>query len=107
MQGGVLAGDPLRLVDLVVAVVANDRVPITAVGPQLLRLAPEVVGDDRVRSSEDLLGGPVVLLQHHNRDVGERGLEVTDVPHVSSRSEEHTSELQSLMRIAYAVFCLK
>src|SRR3546814_8092212 len=25
----------------------------------------------------------------------------------SARSEEHTSELQSLMRIAYAVFCLK
>src|SRR3546814_3578428 len=24
-----------------------------------------------------------------------------------SRSEEHTSELQSLMRISYAVFCLK
>src|SRR3546814_8406115 len=26
---------------------------------------------------------------------------------VTSRSEEHTSELQSLMRISYAVFCLK
>src|SRR3546814_6927203 len=26
---------------------------------------------------------------------------------VSSRSEEHTSELQSLMRSSYAVFCLK
>src|SRR3546814_1135240 len=26
---------------------------------------------------------------------------------VKSRSEEHTSELQSLMRISYAVFCLK
>src|SRR3546814_1573473 len=26
---------------------------------------------------------------------------------LSSRSEEHTSELQSLMRISYAVFCLK
>src|SRR3546814_9838179 len=26
---------------------------------------------------------------------------------VMSRSEEHTSELQSLMRISYAVFCLK
>src|SRR3546814_6615826 len=25
----------------------------------------------------------------------------------NSRSEEHTSELQSLMRISYAVFCLK
>src|SRR3546814_4602503 len=27
--------------------------------------------------------------------------------HRDSRSEEHTSELQSLMRISYAVFCLK
>src|SRR3546814_7400649 len=26
---------------------------------------------------------------------------------LSERSEEHTSELQSLMRISYAVFCLK
>src|SRR3546814_1090557 len=31
------------------------------------------------------------------------------LPHVhqGARSEEHTSELQSLMRISYAVFCLK
>src|SRR3546814_7401550 len=28
-------------------------------------------------------------------------------PVVALRSEEHTSELQSLMRISYAVFCLK
>src|SRR3546814_3948595 len=28
-------------------------------------------------------------------------------PELVSRSEEHTSELQSLMRISYAVFCLK
>src|SRR3546814_3223025 len=27
--------------------------------------------------------------------------------HAFERSEEHTSELQSLMRISYAVFCLK
>src|SRR3546814_5291965 len=27
--------------------------------------------------------------------------------HIVERSEEHTSELQSLMRISYAVFCLK
>src|SRR3546814_6600732 len=26
---------------------------------------------------------------------------------ITERSEEHTSELQSLMRISYAVFCLK
>src|SRR3546814_4711770 len=30
-----------------------------------------------------------------------------DPPHLVHRSEEHTSELQSLMRISYAVFCLK
>src|SRR3546814_7866543 len=29
------------------------------------------------------------------------------VPRAEARSEEHTSELQSLMRISYAVFCLK
>src|SRR3546814_7290572 len=29
------------------------------------------------------------------------------LPFSDSRSEEHTSELQSLMRISYAVFCLK
>ena len=28
-------------------------------------------------------------------------------PHTSARSEEHTSELQSRIRISYAVFCLK
>src|SRR3546814_3154458 len=28
-------------------------------------------------------------------------------PKLALRSEEHTSELQSLMRISYAVFCLK
>src|SRR3546814_6559140 len=29
------------------------------------------------------------------------------LPALIGRSEEHTSELQSLMRISYAVFCLK
>src|SRR3546814_7862904 len=31
----------------------------------------------------------------------------TRAPRSGGRSEEHTSELQSLMRISYAVFCLK
>src|SRR3546814_10004713 len=30
-----------------------------------------------------------------------------NIPSNAARSEEHTSELQSLMRISYAVFCLK
>src|SRR3546814_4147384 len=34
-------------------------------------------------------------------------LDLTNRQPLDSRSEEHTSELQSLMRISYAVFCLK
>src|SRR3546814_7337919 len=32
---------------------------------------------------------------------------VLHAEHADARSEEHTSELQSLMRISFAVFCLK
>src|SRR3546814_2010689 len=32
---------------------------------------------------------------------------MAQLPQLIGRSEEHTSELQSLMRISYAVFCLK
>src|SRR3546814_2304438 len=35
------------------------------------------------------------------------GLTTPVADDVAARSEEHTSELQSLMRISYAVFCLK
>src|SRR3546814_4016734 len=46
---------------------------------------------------EDLIGLPL-----HN------GYGMTEAsPSMAMRSEEHTSELQSLMRISYAVFCLK
>src|SRR3546814_1652219 len=41
--------------------------------------------------------------------LGRSGLYALELPALRpvSRSEEHTSELQSLMRISYAVFCLK
>src|SRR3546814_9225942 len=38
---------------------------------------------------------------------GERTPDVDGLGLVAGRSEEHTSELQSLMRISYAVFCLQ
>src|SRR3546814_3371561 len=40
-------------------------------------------------------------------DEAEGGLEAVQALLDAPRSEEHTSELQSLMRISYAVFCLK
>src|SRR3546814_2826567 len=41
----------------------------------------------------------------HNTDMAPADIGV--VQQCQRRSEEHTSELQSLMRISYAVFCLK
>src|SRR3546814_4237152 len=38
---------------------------------------------------------------------GHRRRHATSHRSIPGRSEEHTSELQSLMRISYAVFCLK
>src|SRR3546814_5474514 len=51
---------------------------------------------------------PVVLITGHGDiamavDAMRRGA----YDFIEKRSEEHTSELQSLMRISYAVFCLK
>src|SRR3546814_10272488 len=48
-------------------------------------------------------------IHHHQHVHLEGGADETGVqPHArQGRSEEHTSELQSLMRISYAVFCLK
>src|SRR3546814_8321134 len=42
-----------------------------------------------------------------HRNTVARGAAIDRAIGVPCRSEEHTSELQSLMRISYAVFCLK
>src|SRR3546814_8870888 len=60
-------------------------------------------GRDR-RAEQDGRGGCKDSLQA-NEKAGEK-IGRTRSRHVR-RSEEHTSELQSLMRISYAVFCLK
>src|SRR3546814_3394073 len=53
-------------------------------------------------------------LHHFYHEGGAPARQVVGGPHPAEqpfddadRSEEHTSELQSLMRISYAVFCLK
>src|SRR3546814_4452428 len=52
----------------------------------------------RLRHPTEPLGaGPHHMVRHYARITGM----------VIDRSEEHTSELQSLMRTSYAVFCLK
>src|SRR3546814_9530195 len=45
------------------------------------------------------------IIREARRIISPNGIE--ELRAVEIRSEEHTSELQSLMRISYAVFCLK
>src|SRR3546814_3570010 len=66
---------------------------------ELLVVAALLVRHDVVHQRMDLL-----VVQR--RDVDAAHVAV-DADHRRQRSEEHTSELQSLMRISYAVFCLK
>src|SRR3546814_8140822 len=65
---------------------------VAAVGP-----------DPRLQAGQqDLVEAALAVAQRRIRGIGHR-LERKPV----ARSEEHTSELQSLMRTSYAVFCLK
>src|SRR3546814_4272485 len=69
---------------------------------QLRLIADRLDGQVLVEMCDEVhgIGGRCALDPHHV------GRHVTrDGRH--HRSEEHTSELQSLMRISYAVFCLK
>ena len=54
------------------------------VGPEIFDLAPGVVGNDRVGGIQDVLGGPVILLQTDHQGVGIVLLEVQDVADVGS-----------------------
>src|SRR3546814_3175582 len=75
----------------------HGKLPQKGTGPVGKQLAGLRQGDAALRAYEQL--GAHRLLERGNvarkRGLGE------------IRSEEHTSELQSLMRISYAVFCLK
>src|SRR3546814_1326821 len=53
------------------------------------------------------LGAGNMFVPHTNRRTGEACPGIPQPKGPTGRSEEHTSELQSLMRISYAVFCLK
>src|SRR3546814_2624972 len=74
-----------------------DKLMDKAVGQTitLVRTNP-ATGAEKIERAKVLAANGGIVLQ-----IGDR-IEV-----LRDRSEEHTSELQSLMRISYAVFCLK
>src|SRR3546814_3439151 len=85
-------------------------------GTENARHAPEIAGAARSVGRQRTVEGqrryPIdpILPEQPDRQIAER-VESRASPLLpqqeEERSEEHTSELQSLMRISYAVFCLK
>src|SRR3546814_1786149 len=68
----------------------------------------------RAGGDQHAVAAAAVAMQHLQRrgqqalaDIRGVGVDVAVDQRVHCRSEEHTSELQSLMRISYAVLCLK
>src|SRR3546814_10023326 len=56
---------------------------------------------------ERVSGCPGAQLDLFSDRLGAADQQLLEAADAGVRSEEHTSELQSLMRISYAVFCLK
>src|SRR3546814_6435822 len=78
---------------------------VDVLGMMTLHLADEAQGQVQVLRRDPARAGQAVaeVAQAAAQGVGQgNGNEETH-----GRSEEHTSELQSIMRISYAVFCLK
>src|SRR3546814_9108255 len=75
---------------------------------QGLQASPPDQHGDRFRCCEARRGPATARPYVCHRSPPMYGRHSCGVTHAASpRSEEHTSELQSLMRISYAVFCLK
>src|SRR3546814_6642288 len=81
-------------------------------GADVIKVERPGVGDatrGQLRDIPDVDSLYFTMLNHNKRSItlntkAEKGKEVLQR---LVRSEEHTSELQSLLRISYAVFCLK
>src|SRR3546814_8505182 len=71
------------------------------------RFRADVLAEVRPELPQALPARSVVVGQRQPDEIARRVLHLPDVAGIRRRSEEHTSELQSLMRISYAVFCLK
>src|SRR3546814_2328886 len=106
-----------RLSNIVVGQ-TRDRRPVTAADLQaagpMAALLRDALMPNLVQTLEGnpafIHGGPFANIAHGCNSVLATATALKLADHVvteAGRSEEHTSELQSLMRISYAVFCLK
>src|SRR3546814_6645009 len=87
-------------------------VPVDFIAYPLLSCAAALIGNSRRVYAGGKWSEPAIIWTVAVGSPSSRKSSAVDVSRdplavVEARSEEHTSELQSLMRISYAVFCLK
>src|SRR3546814_2699707 len=85
-------------------------VMVDTAASQIASLTPKVSADTKrlaTRDNLDAAGDKFEAIFTGMMLKSMRAAKLADDLFDSKRSEEHTSELQSLMRISYAVFCLK
>src|SRR3546814_8068687 len=94
---------------LVAAPVGAVAAAVGAAAPELpLILPPDAVNPARAPELKlDFMEAPALPAAFFKGDIAAFTALPAAVWPTADRSEEHTSELQSLMRISYAVFCLK
>src|SRR3546814_10636012 len=97
---GRLAIDPIIVLDLVEDLLIARLAPIFISNDRPARCLDLALALQAIKGLQRLYG--VARFGSDERAAHDR-IEVDK----AARSEEHTSELQSLMRISYAVFCLK
>src|SRR3546814_5535960 len=74
----------------------------------LVRMVDDnVLGFDRGKAIAVMFPDSFGKTRRIGSELQVRPIEFDELREIADRSEEHTSELQSLMRISYAVFCLK
>src|SRR3546814_7404614 len=73
----------------------------------MIRRPPRSTLTDTLFPYTTLFRSPALMTHPRRMNLRRRITEQTGYLLPTYRSEEHTSELQSLMRISYAVFCLK
>src|SRR3546814_8641770 len=115
--GGRIIGEACHMIDLMRFLADN---PIVSIQARRMGDAPGVeMAEDKASITlgfEDGSFGTIMYLANGASTFPKervevftagRTLQLDNFRRLTGRSEEHTSELQSLMRISYAVFCLK